>query len=803
MIAATCSSRSNPHQFVIFGCLFFGMACHVIAEPFVPGFDRFGRHGEIDQSIAGQLLISELSCTACHRSEIESLQPKLGPNLHDAGSRLNPSWVRRFLLSPHQTKPGTTMPDVLVGRDAQERGKIANELTAFLMSQNTELPPIKGSGAHPVPFEFWKKGNIENGRALYHRVGCVACHEADESFASLKPAKSDSQLDRLLDELDPEELEDLGLASAARPVRSVPQADLASKYSRKSLTHFLINPSKYRPGGRMPDFKLLAMEAADLAAYLQRDANTSTFDETEPNHVLIEAGRNRFSELGCTQCHQVQGDTPGQDAARNARALSELSPDARSGCLDAMPVDYSLDEQKQSAIRLAITHAAGENATSDQESLGLTLLRLNCFACHQREQFGGVGRYRKSYFHTIDDVDLGDEGRLPPMLTHVGKKLNKTWLKNLFAAKKTDIRPHMHVRMPVFPRAQVSRLPELFAKVDRADTSKPENVFGNIEDSAEIGRKLMDVGCVQCHAFDGHTLPGVVGVDLEGINRRIHPRWFHDFLLDPAKLKARTRMPTFFPDGRSQHPNLLDGDVTRQIGAMWNYLSDSSERLPEKIEQARSQNYELIPDDTPIILRTFVQGVGTHAIAVGFPEGVHFVFDTQSASPALEWRGRFIDAQGTWFIRFAPPASPLGDSVVKMPIGQIVESAPDRHDVADTTQFDGYRLDSSRIPTFSYRIGKREISDRIVPLDEGGFRRTIVIESADAEATRPAWLRLHSGRSLERQSEFAYKNEDGLVVSLVAPADDSGAIVKVDDAMAWRVPLRSAESIRVELRYSW
>ena len=63
--------------------------------PFVSGFDRFGRHADIDQVTAGRLLITELSCTACHAAEDALLLPKRGPVLDwpDARAEKWGNWV--------------------------------------------------------------------------------------------------------------------------------------------------------------------------------------------------------------------------------------------------------------------------------------------------------------------------------------------------------------------------------------------------------------------------------------------------------------------------------------------------------------------------------------------------------------------------------------------------------------------------------------------------------------------------------------------------------------------------------------
>jgi len=792
-------------------------------EPFVAGFDRYGRHGEIDSITAGQLLLSELNCTACHLSQDRSLAPKGGPTLRDAGTRLNASWVRRYLSSPQDVKPGTTMPNLLANHEPQQREEIAAHLTSFLMTQTAPFPTIKASGVNPVPFEFWNKGSVEHGKTLYHRVGCVACHAPDESVEVTESAGDDT-LERLLNELEPEELAELGLAGAARKVRSVPQAELAAKYSRQSLTHFLLNPLQVRPGGRMPNLKLAAVEAADIAAYLQSQANPEPQSEaladvsSHESAILgvAEQGRLWFRSLGCAACHDIQeakDEAPLKPAP--VKSLAQLKLDAGDGCLQSQRLDYALDDTQVEAIKLAI--AAGETlppSASPQQQLELSLLQLNCYGCHVRDSLGGVGRFRKNYFQNVSDVDLGDEGRLPPPLTHAGRKLTPEHWKKVLLGNKGDVRPHLHIRMPLFAKPMVDPLPGLFGQVDQIDTASSEEVFGKTKGHAEIGRQLMDVGCVQCHAFGGHALPGVVGVDLREIDQRVLPSWFHAFLLDPSAWKQRTRMPTFFPEGKSQHPQLLGGDPTRQIGAMWAYLNDLGRQpLPEKIDEARSQNYELVPTEQPLVLRTFFQGVSTTAIAVGFPQGVHYVFDAESGRVALAWRGRYLDAQGTWFVRSAPPAVPLGEDVITMPPWPLLRvndaaspataSLSEQGADASAYRFQGYRLDDQRVPTFLYQLGDLSIEDRTVP-ETDGLRRTLTARRrGDGDSSPRLWLTLHQGKSLRQVSPDAYANEQGLTVRLARPVGGVGMIEPQENVQLWRVPIELDEPLEMEVSYSW
>ena len=801
--------------------------------PFVSGFDRFARHAEIDAVLAGRLLIAELSCAACHTTDDVLLNPKRGPVLDGAGSRIKADWMRSFLLSPAITKPGTTMPDVFAGLPPKERESAADAISAFLSSLRQPFPEISASGLNPVPMEFWKRGNVENGRRLYHQIGCVACHEPDRNYevTGVKP----SPLDQLLEQLDPDELKEMGLSSAARRDQSVPHPELTAKYTHQSLAWFLLNPEHVRPAGRMPNFSLQSVEAADIAAWLLHNIDPSplqNIQSPELNERLITQGRQYFADLRCANCHQVQGLT----ANRFAKPLAAMNSKSLQTCVvanfDALPEEatrensqprWRLDLAQQSAIHTALNGLArqpahvpaSEPGIREVENLTFHLLQQNCYACHERTQLGGVGRFRKPYFETVGHVDIGDEGRFPPALTGVGQHLT-TALINSVLTGKGAVRPFMTIRMPVFPADATKLLPALFTNVDLGST-KPRTgtqVFAHADHQTlvDAGRQLMDTGCVQCHPFKGEALPGTVGVDLQGAVSRIHPEWLHDFLKDPGSLKNRTRMPTFFPNGRSQNTEVLNGDAELQIAAMHAYLSDlDTQPLPAKLQQARDQNYELTPVDRPIVLRTFMPVTGMHAIAVGFPQHVHFGFDAEHINLAQAWRGRFLDAEGTWFVRFAPPANPLGEKLISFPSGIAIALLKDKLTTwpADTeaanAAFRGYRLDKNGVPTFLYRIGEFSVYDRIEPAEAGGLRRSITVDSKIHDGSA-WWFRALTGNKLQQTSPQSFVNDTGLSVTVTANGLP-GETRTAGEMTEWIIPLdfgvEPNAHASIEVRYQW
>jgi len=196
--------------------------------PIVPGYQRFAEVEEFTPAQHGQLLLNELNCMSCHEgSSSWAMKPKQAPILSNVGNRVLPEYLIPFLSDPHATKPGTTMPNVLAAKSASEKSEIAQEIAHFLAS--TGKVTKQGVGAEA----------IKAGEELYHSIGCVACHD---------PQNSDAHI-----------------------ATSIPLGNLGEKYSVSGLKNFIKNPLHIRPSGRMPQFNLDKNEAHQIAAYLLRD----------------------------------------------------------------------------------------------------------------------------------------------------------------------------------------------------------------------------------------------------------------------------------------------------------------------------------------------------------------------------------------------------------------------------------------------------------------------------------------------------------------------------------------------------
>lgn len=809
----------------------------------VSAFERFGREtaapgGRLEASVAGRLLIGELGCVACHEAEIPGLEPKPGPDLSGVGARVDAAWLSRYLAEPATAAPGTTMPHALDSVPPGDRPATIAALVSYLSTRRAPVPLPKPTGLNPMPPAFWERGDAASGATLYHRVGCVACHAPEEGRSGVAPAATARA------PLDEEDLIEAGIPLPEKPFTSVPLQHVAAKYSRRSLTEFLIVPSHARPAGRMPSLKLKAAEAADIAAYLLRDAGgVAPPPAASHDDARTAPGRDAFVTLRCVACHAggVDGvaSAPPGSGGREPPALARVDPSSVASCI--APAEdrsegvsgprYALDAVQRDAVVAALvdlrrddagagTHDAGPAAgrSTASSALETTLLRLNCVACHERDGRGGVGTDRRGFFETVDHVDLGDEGRLPPRLTGVGARLQKPWLGKAVTGA-VALRPFMRARMPEYPPQVVSPLPEAFTRADRATSGgSPRPVpFPPVGDATGLvaaGAALLDAGCVQCHPLGERSLPGTVGVNLADVTKRVEPEWFRRLLLDPMTVRPGTKMPAFF--GATVNRAILDGDPERQIAALWAYLDRPSlEPLPSKLASATG-DFELVPRERPLLVRTFMEQAGTHAIAVGFPDGVHLAFDADRCRLAEAWRGRFLDARGTWVLaKSAPPADPLGtDRIVVDRLPPVaVAGSTDAAQPASRVRFLGYALDRDGVPTFRYRCdaldGAADIADRLAPdvagSPRGLVRRVTVRRPAGASALPHGLvLRVLGGAAIEATTAV-----DG--GGMTARAADSPLTATLDAATAmraaihdgaWIVPL-DADEAKVEVRYRW
>ena len=117
------------------------IACHLplwaVAQPVVPGFDRFPNDTPAAQIAGGEVLINELNCIACHTADKEQRQrfeSYPAPVLFTAHNPAPAGWLKRWLSAPHNLKHGTIMPNLLHGLNQNDKAHTIESLRHYLLS---------------------------------------------------------------------------------------------------------------------------------------------------------------------------------------------------------------------------------------------------------------------------------------------------------------------------------------------------------------------------------------------------------------------------------------------------------------------------------------------------------------------------------------------------------------------------------------------------------------------------------------------------------------------------------------------
>ncbi len=433
-------------------------------------------------------------------------------------------------------------------------------------------------------------------------------------------------------------------------------------------------------------------------------------------------GREWFAKLNCAACHQMAGV-----AARPAKPLLDLAPPNLGGCLaDTVPAGapkYGLSVAQRAALRRTMAKAGTLTIPlKPARQITTTMTRLSCFACHSRDGIGGpAATGRDAWFHIVGEADLGEEGRLPPHLNAVGAKLQPTWTARVLG-EGVKVRPYMATRMPVFGEANVGALADAFDQADSRTNAAPAPAL--TERDAKFGHKLVGrdgLSCIACHTFGNFASLGIPALGLDRMHERLKWDWFRRYLPDPAALRPGTRMPSFWPEGKAVNTGILAGDTEAQIRAIWAWLADGAKaEVPLGLVRASK---EILVDKEAVIYRNFIDGAGSRAIGVGYPEHASLAFDANQVRLAMIWQGAFIDASRHSTDRGVGYEPPLGNHIVRLPEGPAF-AVLDRADAAWPTavkgrspgwQFHGYTLDEKRRPAFRYGLGGLLIEDAIVP----------------------------------------------------------------------------------------
>ena len=650
---------------------------------------------ELSPELNGLVLMQNLNCVACHLSNSRQspVAAKQAPRLKWSTAALNPNYIAAFVANPHLVKPGSTMPESLGPLDEMDRKHASTAITHFLLSKTkNEFQP------QPIDFEA-----AHRGFALFHSVGCVACHAPRNESAIEQPADD-----------------------------SIPLGNLSAKYNISGLTSFLEDPLASRPSGHMPNMQLTHRETVNVSNFLLQSTNQA-FSKWTRDARLAEQGERLYARHNCASCHTEL--TGVNTHSTSQLTLEELNPER--GCLSGQQgtwPNFRLQSHERDSIVAALQKHPMK--LDDNQKIEVTLASFNCTACHDRGDFGGVTSERNHYFRTTN-LNLGDQGRIPPTLTQVGAKLNPKWMRDVLVNHRS-IRPYMKTRMPQYGEVNIGHLVNLFAENDHISDTK----FAEFDDQKAMREKghllAGDKGlnCVACHTYQFKASDTMPAVDLTEMTERLKKDWFYQYMLAPQTFSLNTVMPSFWPGGRAIRTD-IEGSSNEQIEAIWQYLIDGRQaKAPSGVVR---EPLEIIVTDEAQMLRRSFPGIGKRGIGVGYPGGVNIAFDAEQLRLGAIWRGKFVEASGVWRGQGSGRIRPLSRSI-EFAKGPDLDNADNPWVVDDERptdhQFKGYTLDKSQRPTFRYVFDSVEVEDFFSQVMDQGtnkhlLRRTVTMLSAE------------------------------------------------------------------------
>lgn len=743
----------------------------------------------------GVNIFNKIGCAACHAplgDESSVKSDKATVPLPDLKAKyVDGSALAAFLLDPHKWREGGRMPNLNLSKD--EAVSIA---AAFGLSAGTVRVGVRGSDSEALK-KAGMTGDLVPG--VMYELYAGSWNQIPD-FNSLKP--TETGIAKKFEPGKTQGKDQMGLR--IRGYLTIPRDGVYTLYcmsddgSRVTIGRDLVvnNDGVHSPSEAAGSIELKKGYHAVTVEYFEQsggeelrvmiegpgmsrreiepkmlsrhkggkfiigpDAKVVSDDTFVMDPQKAKQGKIVFAKAGCAACHNVDGIKP--EFLLEPKPLAALKNSKGKGCLSQKPSgfaqNYAFNAAQIDAIAAALATIDSPKTPTPAQLVDRTMTAMNCYACHARGKKGGPEEgHRKTFTGTYED--LADEGRLPPHLGDAGAKLTKPWLTEILT-KGTKVRPYMNTRMPVFGKAVVHLIDD-FAKVE-STKPKQEYPLVSAKNAMKHGRALVGTGgmaCVQCHVFAGEKSLGLPAMDLALMTQRLNREWFGRYLLNPAKLRPGTRMPQFWPDGKSVRQDILGGDTYIQVEAIWQYLRRGGKGpLPPGLAKA---GMLLAHETEAVMYRNFIQGAGPRAIGVGYPEHVNIAWDANTLRPAMIWQGDFIDASKHWVGRGPGYQNPAGYSVINLPDGPPLakldsESAPwpqvsKANNVVRSAGFDfkGYLLDKLRRPTFMYVMGDVSVKDFYKGIEakgddaEGTLMRTLTVE---AKVANSLYIRLAIG----------------------------------------------------------
>jgi mono/diheme cytochrome c family protein len=538
-----------------------------------------------NQIEAGQHLVEDLNCVACHHSSSTMVIGRQAPDLSTVGTRLRPAWIGRWLANPQAFRPGTAMPKMPLKGDEQR------DVTAYLATLTNANNKVR----EPQP----SVARREAGKQLVETIGCKACHGA----------ASGTSLD-----------------------------GLGSKWLPGQLAEFLLNPHSVDHDGRMPSILLQKDEALSIAEYLVQSKNPAF--EVDAGKGDAKHGEAIFRAQGCLNCH-VAHDGQNKPMVATGQAAMKLEAMAANnrGCLADHPaggaVDFGLSAPQRASIHafiMSVKQSPMVTAAPVYEFQHKTRT-LGCINCHELDASKPADESERIPQLTNVGGRLRVEW-IGEVLTQ--KRRVRPWLRRRmpeFGAGAVGNLPQLAVAAAGVGAAEALPNP-----------TRDEIIAGQ----KLLGSGAGGFGCITCHGFAG-AKPNVIddtrGPDITTVASRLRPDHFRRWVLDPKRVSPSTPMPSFFDGLPAAEAAAKVEMMFRYVAAGENmpppngWIDKNNYQVAVRDEPVVMRTYMPNPAGGSKIPR---------GIAVGLPGLVSYCFDADTCTLRYAWSGGFLDMKPSW-----------------------------------------------------------------------------------------------------------------------------------------------------------
>ena len=193
----------------------------------------------------------------------------------------------------------------------------------------------------------------------------------------------------------------------------------------------------------------------------------------------------------------------------------------------------------------------------------------------------------------------------------------------------------------------------------------------------------------------------------------------------------------------------------------WQTLHDKKSEM----EFSKTVMNEVYLSNQPVFQRSFVVFDGskrTHAINVGFPQAVHYSYDTKAGAILNVWRGRFLNTTEMWHDRGTEQtAEPLGMSQQMTGLFPFIDKMSQQLVSPSAFRYEGMQfteVDGQKTPQYVMKMGDITLKDWLQPSANGqGLTRFI---SFSALPTDKHFLLANSKKGIKKVADGLFSVDD-------------------------------------------